>query len=76
MSSAADAGCIDGNHAAASCPMGPVLDSDCKVHGVEHLHVVDASSFPTITPANPHLTVVMLAEVMAERLGRPPESPL
>lgn len=62
--------CIDGNHAAASCPMGPVLDSACAVRGVEHLHVIDASSFPTITPANPHLTVVMLAEVMAEQLGR------
>ena len=59
---------VDGNHAAASCPMGPVLDAACAVHGVPGLHVVDASSFPTITPANPHLTVVMLAEVMADRL--------
>ena len=69
--------CIDGNHAAASCPMGAVLDESCAVLGVSSLHVVDASSFPTITPANPHLTVVMLAEVMADRLhpsrphGRP-----
>jgi choline dehydrogenase len=62
--------CIDGNHAAASCPMGPVLDGRCAVHGVTGLHVVDASSFPTITSANPHLTVVMLAEVMADRLAR------
>jgi 5-(hydroxymethyl)furfural/furfural oxidase len=60
--------CIDGNHAAASCPMGPVVDGRCAVHGVAGLHVIDASSFPTITASNPHLTVVMLAEVMAERL--------
>jgi 5-(hydroxymethyl)furfural/furfural oxidase len=60
--------CVDGNHAAASCPMGPVLDADCRVHGVDGLFVVDASSFPTIPPANPHLAVVMLAEVIAERL--------
>ena len=65
------ADCIDGNHAAASCPMGPVLDPACAVHGVPRLHVIDASSFPTITPSNPHLTVVMLAEVMAERLSPP-----
>ncbi len=62
--------CIDGNHAAASCPIGLVLDDECAVHGVDGLHVVDASAFPTITPANPHLTVVMLAEVMADVLGR------
>jgi choline dehydrogenase len=60
---------IDGNHAAASCPMGPVLDADCCVHGVDRLRVVDASSFPVIPAANPHLAVVMLAEVMADRLA-------
>lgn len=60
---------IDGNHAAASCAMGPVVDEQCAVHGVDGLHIVDASSFPTITPSNPHLTVVMLAELMAERLA-------
>lgn len=67
--------CVDGNHAAASSPMGPVLDDECAVHGIEGLHVVDASSFPTITPANPHLTVVMLAEVMAGVLGRQHSGP-
>jgi choline dehydrogenase-like flavoprotein len=50
--------------------MGPVLDASCRVHGVERLHVVDASSFPTITPANPHLTAVMLGEAMADLLAR------
>lgn len=60
---------IDGNHAASSCPMGPVLDGDCGVHGVAGLHVVDASAFPVIPAANPHLTAVMLGEAMAERLA-------
>ena len=60
---------IEGNHVAASCPMGPVLDDSCRVHGVERLHVVDVSSVPTITPANPHLTAVMLGEAMADRLA-------
>lgn len=60
---------IEGNHATSSCPMGPVLDADCGVHGVDDLFVVDASAFPTIPPANPHLTAVMLGEVVAERLA-------
>lgn len=60
---------VDGNHAASSCPMGSVLDADCRVHGVGGLHVVDASAFPVIPAANPHLTAVMLGEVMAERLA-------
>jgi choline dehydrogenase len=60
---------IDGNHAAASCPMGPVLDAGCRVHGVDGLRVIDASSFAVIPAANPHLAVVMLGEVMADRLA-------
>jgi 5-(hydroxymethyl)furfural/furfural oxidase len=61
--------CIEGNHAAASCPMGEVLDRHCQVFGVDDLFVVDASAFPTIPPANPHLTAVMLGEAMADRLA-------
>lgn len=60
--------CIEGNHAASSCPMGTVLDRDCQVLGVAGLFVVDASAFPTIPPANPHLTAVMLGEAMAARV--------
>lgn len=60
---------VDGNHAASSCPMGPVLDADCAVLGVPGLYVVDAASVPKIPTANPHLTVVMLAEAMADRLS-------
>lgn len=58
----------DGQHAAATCPMGAVLDEHCRVRGVDNLFVVDASSMPRITRANTHLTCVMLGEVMAERL--------
>lgn len=59
---------VDGNHATTSCPIGPVLDADCGVLGVPGLYVIDASSLPKIPTANPHLTVVMLAETMATRL--------
>lgn len=33
------------------------LDADCRFRGVENLHVVDASSFPTSAAVNPSLTI-------------------
>ena len=45
-----------------------VLDTDCRVFGVDSLRVIDASSMPEITRANIHLTVIMIAERMAERM--------
>jgi 5-(hydroxymethyl)furfural/furfural oxidase len=61
-------------HLCSSCRMGSpdddttVVDPDCRVLGVEGLRVVDASVIPEITRANLHLTVVMIAEHMAERM--------
>jgi choline dehydrogenase len=45
-----------------------VVDSDCRVHGLRALRVVDASVIPFVPRANTHLTTVMIAEVMAERI--------
>lgn len=48
--------------------MGPsddpwaVVDQRCAVHGVENLHVVDASVMPSMVCANTHLSVVMIGE--------------
>lgn len=39
-----------------------VLDSCCRVIGVEGLRVVDASIFPTLMNAGPNLPVLMAAE--------------
>ena len=61
----------DTQHAAGSCRMGPVgspttvVDSECRVLGVENLHVADASIMPWVVRANTHLTCVMLAEKVA-----------
>ena len=46
-----------------------VLDPDCRVLGLEGLRVVDASSMPATPRANNHLSCVMLAEHIAQRMG-------
>ena len=60
------AGCA--HHSSASCRMGRaddqdcVVDSGCRVIGLEGLRIVDASVMPEIVNSNTHATVVMLAE--------------
>jgi len=64
-------------HAAGTCKMGTsndpmaVLDSQARVRGVQHLRVVDASSFPFLPPGHPQSTVYALAEkIAADILGQ------
>ncbi|MGR9085630.1 MAG: FAD-dependent oxidoreductase [Gammaproteobacteria bacterium] len=45
-----------------------VVDTDCKVHGVENLYLCSSSVFPTSGQANPTLTIVALAIRLADRL--------
>jgi choline dehydrogenase-like flavoprotein len=45
-----------------------VLDSRCRVLGLEGLRVADASSLPSTPRANNHLTCVMLAEHVAQQI--------
>ena len=52
-------------HMVGTCPMGPVLDADCRVHGIENLRVADASVMPTIPSGNTYLGCVMVAERVA-----------
>ena len=42
-------------------PLTSVVDGDCKVHGVENLHIASSAVFPTSSQANPTLTIVALA---------------
>jgi choline dehydrogenase-like flavoprotein len=47
-----------------------VVDPEGRVRGVEGLRVVDASIMPEVPRANTHLTAVMLAEYLVERMQR------
>ena len=65
----------DAQHASSTCRMGDpsapttVVDPECRVLGVDGLRVIDASIMPSVVRANTHLTTVMIAERMAERLA-------
>jgi len=55
-------------HMVGTCPMGSVLDADCRVHGIPNLRVVDASVMPTIPAGNTYLGCVMVAERIASKM--------
>ena len=55
-------------HMVGTCPMGPVLDADCRVHGIPNLRVADASVMPTIPSGNTYLGCVMVAERVARKM--------
>jgi choline dehydrogenase len=61
-------------HPGGTCGMGSsqraVVDPQCKVIGVSGLRVIDASIVPRLPRAATHLTTVMIAEHMAERLAK------
>lgn len=68
------------HHAAGTCAMGPapedgaVVDAGGAVHGVEGLYVADASIMPVLPTANIHLPTLMVAERIAELLGKEKEN--
>jgi choline dehydrogenase len=51
----------------ADDPMA-VVDQRCAVHGIQGLHVADASVMPSMVRANINLTVIMIGERVAELL--------
>src|SRR5699024_12644235 len=56
-----------------SDPMAVVDPNTMKVHGLDNLHVVDASAMPYVTNGNIHAPVLMLAEKAADLIiGREP----
>lgn len=65
-------------HPSCTCKMGSsddvnaVVDSDCKVIGVDGLRVVDSSIFPSIPNGNLNAPSMMVAEKAADKiLGKP-----
>ena len=59
-------GGVSYKHPGASCSMGKVIDSSCKVFGVEGLRVVDASVIPVSLAAHYQAPVFALAEQAAD----------
>jgi choline dehydrogenase len=57
-------------HPAGTCPLGEVVDRECRVLGADGLLVADASIMPTIPRANTNLTTAAIAERVAELLDR------
>ena len=55
-------GGVSCSHPAASCSMGKVVDSECRVKGIQGLRVIDASVIPVPLAAHYQVPVFALAE--------------
>jgi choline dehydrogenase len=53
-------------HPTSTCAIGPVVDSDLKVHGVDGLRVADASVMPSVVRGNTNAPTIMIAERAAD----------
>lgn len=69
-------------HPSCTCKMGAtdddmaVVDTQCRVRGIQQLRVVDSSIFPVITNGNLNGPTMMVAEKAADSiLGNPPLPP-
>ena len=62
-------------HVVGTCAMGPspddhaVVDASGRVHGTEHLFVVDASIMPTVPSGFTHIPTIMIAERLSEQIA-------
>lgn len=67
-------------HPCGTCKMGgdelAVVDSECRVHGIDGLRVVDSSVIPSIVSGNLNAPTIMIAEKIADRIvGKSPLPP-
>ena len=53
-------------HPVGTCAIGSVVERDGRVRGFDNLYVADASIMPSVPRANTHLTVLSIAEKIAE----------
>jgi choline dehydrogenase-like flavoprotein len=49
-------------------PKFGVVDQNCRVHGISNLFIAGPSVFPTSGYANPSLTIIALAERLADHI--------
>lgn len=62
------------HHSAGTCKMAPaadpgaVVDAQGRVRGLENLRVIDASIMPDVVRANTHVSVLMMAEKLADEI--------
>jgi len=54
----------------SSDPKQGVVDADCKVHGVENLHIAGSSVFPTYSASNPTLNLLALTLRLGDHLKK------
>ncbi|MGX9417860.1 choline dehydrogenase [Vibrio sp. WJH972] len=65
-------------HPSCTCKMGDtsdpmaVVDSECRVIGIDKLRVVDSSIFPSITNGNLNAPTIMVAEKAADHILKRP----
>jgi choline dehydrogenase-like flavoprotein len=64
-------------HVQGTCPMGSdparsVVDANCESHDAKRLFVGDASLFPKTLSVNPSMTIMALADRLAEHLDEDP----
>jgi len=57
---------VSAAHLMGGCGMGPVTDSRGRVRGLPWLRVADSSLFPDSLEINPYLTIMALADRVAE----------
>ena len=63
-------------HPVGTAKMGPegdrmaVVDTECRVYGLERLRIIDASVMPTITSGNTNSPTIMIAEKTADAMKR------
>jgi choline dehydrogenase-like flavoprotein len=49
-------------HPSGSCMMGPVLDHELRVHGLDNVRVADTSIMPTLITGNTNAPAIMIGE--------------
>jgi choline dehydrogenase-like flavoprotein len=63
---------MSATHVFGSCRMskdGGAVDEQGRVRGVDGIHLVDASIFPSPSAVNPQATIMALSDVISRRIG-------